>query len=104
MRVRYTGSAGYVYTPKGADPFVPVPGQVLDLDDALVATLGAEFEPVDGEQPFDPATAKKADLIAHADAIGVDVDPSAPVADIRAALAADTTAPADGATPTGQEG
>ena len=38
------------------------------------------------------------------DAIGVDVDPSAPVADIRAALAADTTAPADGATPTGQEG
>ena len=101
MRVRYTGSAGYVYTPKGADPFEPVPGQVLDLDDALVATLGAEFDPVDS---FDPATAKKADLIAHADAIGVDVDPSAPVADIRAALAADTTAPADGATPTGQEG
>ena len=101
MRVRYTGPAGYIFSPNGADPFVPVPGQVLDLDDALVATLGAEFEPVDS---FDPATAKKADLIAHADAIGVDVDPSAPVADIRAALAADTTATAGGSATTSPEG
>lgn len=104
MRVRYTGPAGYIFSPNGADPFVPVPGQVLDLDDALVATLGADFVPADGEQPFDPATAKKSDLIEFAESNGLDVDASAPVADVRAAVTAFTAAPADGADPTGLEG
>ena len=104
MKVRYTGEAGYIFAPEGVPPFVPEPGDVFDLDDALVATLGADFVPADGEQPFDPATAKKSDLIKFAESNGLDVDASAPVADVRAAVTAFTAAPADGATPTGLEG
>lgn len=112
MRVRYTGPAGYTFEPIGGTDFQPHPGEVLDLDEDLVATLGADFEPVDtpAEQPvgFDPATARKAELLAFVDAHGLGdvIDRSATVADLRAAVLAaiDASAPADGDTPTGQEG
>jgi hypothetical protein len=106
MRVRYTGPAGYTYAPIGGAPFTPAPGDVLNLDEDLVATLGPAFEPVDAPPVFDPATAKKAELVAFAAEHGLDIDRSAPVADLRAAVTAafDTAAPADGDTPNGQEG
>lgn len=106
MRVRYTGPAGYTFTPIGGTEFTPHPGAVLDLDEDLVATLGADFTPVDAEAVFDPEKATKAQLTGWADEHGLDIDRSAPVADIRAAVLAaiDASAPADGDTPTGQEG
>lgn len=57
MRVRYTGDAGYVFAPVGVPPFAPDPGDVLDLDEALVASLGGSFEPV--FSAFSEPSAKK---------------------------------------------
>lgn len=111
MRVRYTGNPGYIYQPDGFDSFEPTPGQVLDLPDELVATLGAEFEATSGPaskdpEKFDVDKAKKGELVEFAAGHQIPVDPSAPVADIRAAVKAalEAAAPADGDTPTGQEG
>lgn len=56
MKVRYTGEAGYIFAPEGVPPFVPEPGDVFDLDDAVVASLGGSFEPV---EPAKAAPAKK---------------------------------------------
>ena len=58
MKVRYTGEAGYIFAPEGVPPFVPEPGDVLDLDEALVASLGGSFEPVEPVEP-EKASAKK---------------------------------------------
>lgn len=108
MRVRYTGPAGYTYAPISGAAFEPVPGQVLDLDEDLVATLGPEFDPVDAPAVFDPEKATKRELVAFVDEHGLGdvIDRSALVADLRVAVAAalDASAPADGETPTGQEG
>lgn len=69
MKVRYTGSPGYEFTPSGAAPFAPQPGDVLDLPAELVATLGDDFVPAD--QPAKKAP--KADAPAPADG---DTDPA----------------------------
>jgi hypothetical protein len=104
-RVIYRGSPGYEVCPIGAPSFVPVPGETYDVDDDLVASLGPDFEPVDGPRVFDPGRATKAELAAWADAHGLDLDRTASVADQRAAVQAaiDSGAPA-GDTTTGQEG
>ncbi|MBK6857951.1 MAG: hypothetical protein IPG97_15765 [Microthrixaceae bacterium] len=60
MKVRYTGDAGYVFAPVGVPPFAPDPGDVLDLDEALVASLGGSFEPVEPEKAEKPSAKKSA--------------------------------------------
>lgn len=106
-KVIYRGNPGYEVCPIGAPAFVPPHGEVFDLDEDLLATLGEDFERVDPPTVFDPAKATKAQLSAWADEHGLDIDRSASVADLRAAVEAAITAAAsaDGGTPTtGQEG
>lgn len=92
----YRGNPGYEFFPPGAPPFVPAPGDEVELTAEQAKALGGEFEPVDGHRPgvgesgFDIARAKKAELIEFAETRGIPVDASASVAEIRAALVAPT--------------
>ncbi|MBK6857815.1 MAG: hypothetical protein IPG97_15030 [Microthrixaceae bacterium] len=61
MKVRYTGEAGYIFAPEGVPPFVPEPGDVFDLDDAVVASLGGSFEPVEPAKAPAKKSASEAD-------------------------------------------
>lgn len=69
----------------------PAPGGHIDVPDHEGRDLIAAGYAEAAEVPtIDIARARKADLLDHAAAIGVDVDPKAPVAEIRAALTGGT--------------
>lgn len=82
----------------------PAPGDHIDVPDHeardLIAAGYAEAATVPG---LDIARARKAELIDYAAAIGIPIDPKAPVAEIRAALTGDndeTPSPEPDADPT----
>lgn len=72
----------------------PAPGGHLDVPDHeardLIAAGYAEAAPV---PDIDIAKARKAELVDYATQIGVDIDPKAPIAQIRAVLSGDPDAP-----------
>lgn len=57
MRVRYTGLPGYQFFPASGGVLAPKPGDVLDLDAEVVASLGADFVPVVEEKATKAAKA-----------------------------------------------
>ena len=106
-KVIYRGNPGYTFQPVDGPSFTPAPGEVIDLPRDIVDGVGDDFESAGRSTPtgeFNPATAKKAELVAQAQTLGIDTE-GATAPELRAAIEAhqEVAAPADDDTDTAEE-